>query len=220
MPASLPLAPAFRPSLVAAARPAELTPALDYVEAIKLPVHAPKWLSLLLFYAFWYVGNVMHNQYNTLAINSVGGKHGGLTMTIATMQLGVCTAYSLLLWLVRINPIRICGLQAPEKVELPELSTSDMINALPVGLSAAAAHIAGVVCLGADPIFGQIVKAAEPVLSVLVNTVLYSAPPTLQKALCLPAIVGGVAFASLARSAGGMNGSSPRVDACWWAVKP
>ena len=29
------------------------------------------------------------------------------------MQLGVCSVYELLLWIIRINPIKICGLQTP-----------------------------------------------------------------------------------------------------------
>jgi len=51
--------------------------------------------------------------------------------------------------------------------------------------------------LGGDPLFGQIVKSGEPVLSALVNTVFYNKPPSTNKILCLPIIVGGVAFASL-----------------------
>merc|ERR1712060_953533 len=107
------------------------------------------------------------------------------------------TIYPLLLWLIGWNPIKVCGLQLPDKMKLPQISKSDVIKTLPVGFCSAAAHSAGVFCLGADPLFGQIVKAGEPVLSALVNTVFYGKAPSFAKTLCLFPIVGGVAFASL-----------------------
>ena len=77
----------------------------------------------------------------------------------------------------------------------------DIVATLPVGFCAAAAHSAGVFCLGADPLFGQIVKAGEPVLSAFVNTVFYGKPPSIAKVFCLFFIVGGVGFASLKKAA-------------------
>jgi len=53
----------------------------------------------------------------------------------------------------------------------------------------------------------QIVKAAEPVFSALVNSLAYKSPPSLLKVLCLPVIVGGVAFASLKPLTAGAVGS-------------
>jgi solute carrier family 35 protein E1 len=164
---------------------------------------APDNVALLLFFLFWYVGNAFYNQYNTLALGATGGKHGGLTMTVSTMQLGVCTLYALVLWLIRINPIKICGLQTPEKMKLPKVTGADLVATLPVGFCSAAAHSAGVFCLGADPLFGQIVKAGEPVMSAFVNTVFYGKSPTKAKMVCLLFIVGGVAFASLKKGADG-----------------
>ncbi|KAL3930828.1 MAG: hypothetical protein SGPRY_001371 [Prymnesium sp.] len=158
---------------------------------------APDSLALLLFFVFWYVGNIYYNEYNKMALDAVGGKHGGLTMTVSTMQLGVCSVYALLLWIIRINPVKLCGLQLPEKMSLPKLKMSDLFKTLPVGFCSAAAHSAGVFCLGADPLFGQIVKAGEPVLAAGVNTVFYGKPPSFKKFICLWFIVGGVAFASL-----------------------
>ena len=37
-------------------------------------------------------------------------------------QLGVCTLYALLLWVIRLNPIKLFGLQLPEKMSLPKVS--------------------------------------------------------------------------------------------------
>ena len=157
----------------------------------------PDNVALLLFFLFWYVGNAFYNQYNTMALTAVGGKTGGLTMTVSTMQLGVCTLYALVLWVVSVNPIKLCGLQTPERMKVPKITKSDLVATLPVGFCSAAAHSAGVFCLGADPLFGQIVKAGEPVMSALVNTFFYGKPPSKAKFVCLLFIVGGVAFASL-----------------------
>ena len=154
-------------------------------------------VSLLLYFVFWYVGNAIYNMYNTMALKAVGGKHSGLTMTVSTLQLGVCTLYAGLLWLSNFNPITLLGLQKPEKMPLPQTTKEDLVATLPVGFCAAAAHSAGVFCLGADPLFGQIVKAGEPVLSAFVNTVFYGKPPSAPKVVCLIFIVAGVAFASL-----------------------
>merc|ERR1712203_1299266 len=118
-------------------------------------------------------------------------------MTVSTMQLGVCSVYALVLWIISINPIKICGLQLPDRMKLPKLSMKDLFYTIPVGFCSACAHSAGVFCLGADPLFGQIVKAGEPVLSALVNTFFYGKPPSIAKFICLLPIVGGVAFASL-----------------------
>ena len=37
------------------------------------------------------------------------------------MQLGVCTFYALLMWIIRINPIKLLGLQSPEAMKLPKI---------------------------------------------------------------------------------------------------
>lgn len=148
-------------------------------------------------------GNMKYNEYNTASLNAVGGKTAGLTMTVATMQLGVCALYAIIMWIVRINPAKIFGLQVPAKQKTPKISGDDVTKTLPVGFCSAAAHACTVFALGGDPLFGQIVKSGEPVLSALVNTVFYGKPPSSAKVACLPIIVGGVAFASLKKSAEG-----------------
>ena len=80
-------------------------------------------VALLLFFVFWYAGNLKYNEYNKLALNGVGGKKAGMTMTVSTMQLGVCSVYALLLWLFKLNPINICGLQMPGKQPIPKISS-------------------------------------------------------------------------------------------------
>jgi solute carrier family 35 protein E1 len=167
---------------------------------------APDSVALLLFFVFWYVGNIYYNEYNKMALDGVGGKTSGLTMTVSTMQLGVCSVYALLMWIIRINPIKLLGLQSPEAMRLPKITAGDLVKTAPVGFCSAVAHSAGVFCLGADPLFGQIVKAGEPVLSAIVNTIFYGKPPSMAKAFMLLPIVGGVAFASLKKGADGAYG--------------
>jgi len=60
------------------------------------------------------------------------------------------------------------------------------------------AHAGSVFALTAGSIaFGQIVKAAEPVFAAVIGTLIYSKPPTMAKALCLPIIILGVCIACL-----------------------
>ena len=56
------------------------------------------------------------------------------------------------------SPIKIFGLQTPDRMKLPKVTMGDIVQTMPVGFCSAAAHSAGVFCLGADPLFGQIVK--------------------------------------------------------------
>jgi solute carrier family 35 protein E1 len=158
---------------------------------------APDSVALLLFFVFWYAGNMKYNEYNTASLNAVGGKTAGMTMTVATLQLGVCSIYALIMWVVKINPVKLFGLQLPTKQNVPKTTQGDLAKTVPVGFCSAAAHACTVFALGGDPLFGQIVKSGEPVLSALVNTVFYGTPPSNAKIGCLPIIVGGVAFASL-----------------------
>ena len=124
-----------------------------------------------------------------------------MTMTVATLQLGVCAVYAIIMWIVKINPAKIFGFQLPSKQNVPKSTAGDIAKTLPVGFCSAAAHACTVFALGGDPLFGQIVKSGEPVLSALVNTIFYGKPPSNAKVACLPIIVGGVAFASLKKSA-------------------
>lgn len=113
------------------------------------------------------------------------------------MQLGVCAVYAFITWAVKLNPAKIFGLQMPERQNVPQVTKADLIKSIPLAFCAAGAHAATVFALGGDPLFGQIVKSAEPVLAAIVGTVFYAKAPSFYKVCCLPIIVGGVAFASL-----------------------
>jgi solute carrier family 35 protein E1 len=96
-----------------------------------------------------------------------------------------------------VNPAPLFGLQSPSKQTVPQTTKDDLVKSVPLGFCSAGAHAATVFALGGDPLFGQIVKAAEPVLAALVGTLAYGKAPSFNKVMCLPIIVGGVAFASL-----------------------
>ena len=119
---------------------------------------APDSVALLLFFVFWYAGNMKYNEYNTAALNAVGGKFAGLTMTVATMQLGVCAIYAFIMWTVKLNPAKLFGLQMPEKQNVPKTTKADLFKSIPLAFCAAGAHAATVFALGGDPLFGQIGK--------------------------------------------------------------
>merc|ERR1719439_67838 len=139
----------------------------------------PDKVALGLFFFWWYAGNTKYNEYNKGALDAV------------------------ILWVIGLNPVKLCGFQAPDKQALPKSTKDDIIKTVPVGFCAAAAHSSSVFALGGDPLFGQIVKAGEPVMSAIVNTLFYGKPPSVLKAACLPIIVGGVMFASLKKQAEG-----------------
>ena len=54
-----------------------------------------------------YAGNTKYNEYNKGALDAVGGKTAGMTMTVSTMQLGVCALYALILWVIGLNPVKL-----------------------------------------------------------------------------------------------------------------
>ena len=74
--------PATRSSQLVTAAPNR-----DPVRAVRGGGMAKFDVPLLLYFVFWYVGNMFYNKYNTMALKAVGGKYGGLTMTVATLSL-------------------------------------------------------------------------------------------------------------------------------------
>ena len=154
-------------------------------------------LALGLYFAFWFLGNNFYNIQNKRALNATGGKHAGFGMTVATLQLGVGTLYSFLIWIIGYNFLPIVGFVKPTKQSPPKMSMGDMMKMIPVAFCSAAAHSSSVLALNAGSVtFGQIVKAAEPVFSAVVATVMYGKKISLIKWLTLPVIVGGVVFSS------------------------
>eukprot|EP01038_Epipyxis_sp_PR26KG_P005713 gene5713-7885_t len=141
-------------------------------------------IPLLLYFAFWYLGNYYYNIQNKNAANASGGSE--FAMTIATAQLAVGVIYALFLWV------------APDARKPPKVTASDIVKALPAGVCSAMAHAASVFSLAAGGVaFGQIVKAAEPAFAAVIGTFVYGKTISVYKWLCLIPIIGGVCLAAL-----------------------
>lgn len=156
------------------------------------PMSGAEKVKLMVLFALWYLGNYYYNIYNKVALNEAGGKDGPFPYTVATAQLGIGFVWAIATWTLTINPITF-GRQI-----MPKLSFSDCVSVSGVSVFSAFAHLGSVITMNAGSVaFGQIVKAAEPVFAAIVNTVFYSKPPSMAKALMLPIIVLGVAIACL-----------------------
>jgi solute carrier family 35 protein E1 len=139
--------------------------------------------SLALNLMMWYIGNYYYNIQNKLASNEIGSK---LSMSIATTQLGLGVIYSLFLWIV------------PDGRQRPKITLTDLIQMYPVGLCSAIAHVSSVFSLASGGVvFGQIVKASEPVFAAFIGTTFYNKPISIYRWVSLGIIILGVSFASL-----------------------
>lgn len=145
---------------------------------------------LLLYFAFWYLGNYYYNIQNKNAANAAGGSK--FAMTIATAQLAVGVVYAIFLWI------------APDARKPPKITVADFLKMIPAGVCSAGAHAASVFSLAAGGVaFGQIVKAAEPAFAAVIGTVIYGKKISIYKWLCLFPIIGGVVLAALKQKADG-----------------
>jgi len=159
---------------------------------------------LMMYFAWWYIGNTFYNIQNKGALNATGGKHAGFGMTVATLQLAVGALYSFVIWIVGFNFLPCVAFVKPTAQKPPKMTGGDYLSMIPVAFCSAAAHSSSVLALNAGSVtFGQIVKAGEPVFSALVNTVMYGKSPSIAKWLCLPIIIGGVVFSCLKPNAAG-----------------
>ena len=147
-------------------------------------------IPLLIYFAFWYLGNYYYNIQNKNASNAAGGSD--FAMTIATAQLAVGVIYAVFLWV------------APDARTPPKITVSDFIKMVPAGVCSAGAHAASVFALAAGGVaFGQIVKAAEPAFAAVVGTFVYGHKISTAKWLCLIPIIGGVCLAALKQNSDG-----------------
>ena len=144
-------------------------------------MHIDKSLTLNLM--MWYIGNYYYNIQNKLASNEFGSK---LSISIATTQLGLGVIYSLFLWIV------------PDGRQTPKITLTDVIKMYPVGICSAVAHVSSVISLSSGGvIFGQIIKASEPVFAALIGTIFYNKPISIYRWISLGVIILGVSLSSL-----------------------
>jgi len=140
---------------------------------------------LLVVFAGWYLGNYYYTLNNKYALKAAGGATG-FPVTIGFMQMLIGSVYALFLWL------------APDARALPEVTTSDLLQIMPVAACAAGAHIASIFSMNLGAVsFAQIVKAAEPAFAALIGVTLYGKSVSKAKWLCLIPVIGGVCLASI-----------------------
>lgn len=139
--------------------------------------------SLTLNLMMWYIGNYYYNIQNKLASYEFGSK---LSISIATTQLGLGVIYSLFLWIV------------PDGRQTPKITLTDIIKMYPVGICSAVAHVSSVISSSSGGvIFGQIIKASEPVFAALIGTIFYNKPISIYRWISLGVIILGVSLSSL-----------------------
>lgn len=136
-------------------------------------------LRLLVLFVCWYGFNA---GYNVLNSRLKGFPH---PITISMIQLVIGLGYSIPLWILGIR-------------KAPKLTLPDLWHLLPIAVLNAVGHTTTVIAMfqvGGGS-FAHVIKASEPVVSVILGLVVNGAVPRPWTALSLLPICYGVAFAS------------------------
>lgn len=140
----------------------------------------PSALYLLFLFVLWYAFNAGYNVYNSLLKSPFP-----LPITIALLQLPAGLIYVIPLWILGIR-------------KTPNLSIGDIFKLLPIVLLNAAGHAAAVIAMfqiGGGS-FTHVIKASEPVASVILGLLVSGVVPKPLTFLSLLPITYGVAYAS------------------------
>lgn len=135
---------------------------------------------LLITFIIWYSFNAGYNVYNNYTKLDMA-----LPFTIASSQLIVGLVYVLPLWLLGIRSI-------------PRLSFSDFVTLLPIIILNTIGHVCSVIAMfqKGGGSFTHVIKASEPVVSVIVGVFMFGVVPKPLTAISLLPITYGVAYAS------------------------
>jgi solute carrier family 35 protein E1 len=145
------------------------------------PAAAPKGaLELVVLFTLWYAFNCGYNVYNAFVKEKFQFPYA-----IAFAQLAVGLPYAIPLWLVGVR-------------DIPKLSFSDIMLLLPIAILNAGGHVCAVVAMftPGGGSFTHVIKASEPVVSVILGLLINGAVPKPLTALSLLPITYGVAYAS------------------------
>ena len=143
-------------------------------------ISAPGASMLAIMFTIWYGFNAAYNVYNAMVKKSYP-----YPLAIAASQLGVGLLYAFPMYIMKLRTI-------------PSLNFDDFMKVLPIALLNVAGHTCTVVAMfeKGGGSFTHVIKASEPVVSVLLGIILQGKIPKPLTALTLVPITYGVAYAS------------------------
>jgi len=142
---------------------------------------SPSTLKILVFFAIWYVINVIYNDMNKTVLKVLN-----LPWTIAALQLGLGLLY--------VGPLWLTGIKSA-----PRLNSSNLGTIAPIALIHGLGQCVTVLSLGAGSLaFVNVVKALEPFFNVIFAAIFMGDMLPWQVNACLIPVVAGVAVASAA----------------------
>lgn len=135
---------------------------------------------LILVFIFWYAFNAGYNVFNNYVKLELFYPYA-----IASSQLVVGLFYAIPLW--------VLGLRTT-----PNLNLNDIITLTPIAILNMAGHVFAVVAMfqKGGGSFTHVIKASEPVVSVIVGLLMFGTIPKPLTAISLLPITYGVAYAS------------------------
>lgn len=134
---------------------------------------------LVFLFALWYGFNAGYNVYNAKL------KVLAFPVTISAIQLLIGLVYAVPLW--------VLGIRTP-----PKLNFSDLIKLFPIAALNALGHSVTVVAMfqKGGGSFAHVIKASEPVVSVIMALLISGIVPKPLTAITLLPVTYGVAYAS------------------------
>lgn len=137
-------------------------------------------LQLVGLFAVWYAFNAGYNVYNAFV-----KKDFQYPWTTSTLQLLIGLVYAIPLWAFKVR-------------KLPNISKDDLMRLLPIAGLNAFGHTCAVIAMfeKGGGSFTHVIKASEPVVSVILNLIINGIVPKPFTAASLLPITYGVAYAS------------------------
>ena len=137
-------------------------------------------LELLFLFALWYAFNCGYNVYNAYVKEQFKFPYA-----IALAQLAVGLPYAIPLWILGMR-------------QVPHLTLSDIFTLLPIAILNAGGHTCAVIAMftPGGGSFTHVIKASEPVVSVILGLLINGIAPKPLTAFSLLPITYGVAYAS------------------------
>lgn len=161
-------------------KPKEVQAKASSNAALKESTAQKSAIELLLLFALWYAFNCGYNVYNSYVKEQFKFPYA-----IAFAQLAVGLPYAIPLWILGMR-------------QVPRLSLSDIFTLLPIALLNAGGHACAVIAMftPGGGSFTHVIKASEPVVSVILGLLINGVVPKPLTALSLLPITYGVAYAS------------------------